>query len=288
MRIQGCATTASRYVEVVPDGAPGVTEIIGSFHDEFLGIHRIGTLTLIGHRNAERAGEVVPIETLREGSWSVAFVALERDADEARRWIDANGPMLRTGLGRTAAFLDSAYPDSGGRDFHVLVLPSGAGIDRTWQHLAISDRRLRLTYALPIPSAGAEPRAASKSLLDMFPVLGHEFSHSYFWFHRDRYRNNYSDEVIAYTTERCVEAEVLGLDPSFLPPAPANLAASSDRLSPGELYGRFRKQYSDSLIASVAASARLRSVAGGGPAGGLSAYCRHVPLSGVDFESIGP
>ena len=179
-------------------------------------------------------------------------------------------------------YLERAFPDGRARRFRVVVLPPATRFDGAWETLAFEGADLAMTFAFPLPGT---PEQESTSILHAMPMLAHEYSHSYFWFHRGRYRNNFSDEVGAYTVERCLSAELLGVPWSGidagLPPLPG-----AAELSPAALYAKYHATYPDTYIAVFAAIhelAKAQQAAGPQPADSMRAYCRSAPLAGRDY-----
>jgi len=287
----GCTSTATRFLGEDIKASSEVSGAIGAFHEEIAGLHLIGTFTLFKDGTAPSDGPAVDLASFQSHGWSIDFQSPEPSAKDAARWIRDSQSSLRSGFERLVEFARAAYPNAHGRNFRILVLPPGSNFDRSWEYITMSDRNLRMTFALTLPGTDRQSKeGGSKSMLDLYPVLGHEFSHSYFWFHKDRYRNNFSDEVVAYTTERCLAWELLGRSPSVELAAPKELRAAADRDEPAEVYRRFHYRYSDSQIASVVAPRLLSRTESGNHEGtdALARYCRTIPTAGVDFAKGPP
>ena len=278
----GCTSTATRYLGDSQNGVIGITEAIGSLHSEYAGIHVVGTFTLIRGEKPAPGGPATDVFSLQSDGWSIEFQAPYEIASDARNWILPRGAKLQANMARMVGLLRETFTDVRRRRFRVLVLPQGASFDRSWRHLAINDDDLLMQFAIPLPGMDS----TMKSLDDLFPILAHEFSHSYFWFHKDRYRNNFSDEVVAYTVERCVAWQLSGHNPSALPPSPADLGEASAQMSAWDIYARFKTEYPDTLVASVVASLLLRRVqedGGNSSKSALKSYCQTLPMAGTDF-----
>jgi hypothetical protein len=282
----GCASTASSYLGDPSLTIPEITEVIGSFHDEFGGIHLVGTLSLFKAGRYVSTGAPIPIQTLRFRDWRIDFEASNGFAPQVRQWIRESQTRLERDFRAFVDFAYIAYPRSGSRHFTIIVLPPASSFDRSWRYLATSDRNLHLTFALPLEAA-KEPPAIGKSVEDVFPILAHEFSHSYFWFHPKGYRNNFSDEVIAYTTERCVAWKLSGRSPMATPSGPRDVDSIFGRLTPFEMFSRFEGRYPDTVLAPFVAANEFRRILNGGGAALLDTFCQSLPLSGVDFTIEG-
>jgi hypothetical protein len=283
LSLAACGTIdTSRFIQLSPPDVPGVTAAHGSFQYEFAGVHAVWTVSSIPGRDTVVVDDLQPIASLRDAKWTLDLLAAAADAPAARGWHGTHAAELEGRFRKFVELLDAAYPGNGGRAFRILVLPADAAFRGSWVRIATTSERLPMTFALRIPQ-GASGFGDTSSLAGIFPLLAHEFSHSYFYFDRDAYRNNYSDEVVAYATEGCVERALFGKAADFAPTGPKDVLEAA-ATGPRGLFARFAGRYPNTLIAMVAAGAELRRAAAdpGGDAA-LPRYCRTTPLAGHDY-----
>ena len=285
--LAACGTIdTSRFIRLSPPDVAGVTAAHGSFQYEIAGVHGIWTVSSIPGRDKADviAHDLRRVASLREGSWNLDLAATPAAAHAASGWYATHEAELAERFRKMVALLDAAYPDNGGRAFRILVMPPDASFQGSWMRIATTDEELPMTFALRIPQGTPDFRDTS-SLDGLFPLLAHEFSHSYFYFHRQAYRNTYSDEVVAYTTEGCVESALFGGAADFTPAALEDLLRAAPA-GPAALFARFAGRYPDTLIAMVAVGAELKRAAEGGDAS-FTRYCRTTPLAGRDYSVPG-
>jgi len=261
---------------------PEVESASGSLNAEWLGVHYIANFTYIRDGADPPACPCEPVERFERGGWSLTFEAAAKARPAAQAWLARHGGEIRGQFDGMVRFLERAFPGGGARRFRVVVLPPATRFDGTWDSFTLDGEDLAMTFAFPLPGT---PEQETTSIVHVMPMLAHEYSHSYFWFRRERYRNNFSDEVNAYTVERCMDAELLGAPYSpaavGLPPLPG----AAD-LAPAALYAKYHATYPDTYIAVFAAIHELaRAEEAAGPRGreAMRAYCESEPLAGRDF-----
>jgi hypothetical protein len=278
----GCTIGASSYLGSAGMIGPELTHLSGSLNAQLLGLHYIANLTWIRDGTDPPPGPYAPVYSMRHYDWSVVFEAPKSTAAAARTWFSHSGPELRRQFILMVDHIHRAYPGQGGRRFRIIALPPGSRIDESWPMVAVSGEDLPMTFALRLPGTKGD----SETMNGVNLLLAHEFSHSYFWFHRDRYRNNYSDEIIAYTTQHCLQER-------FFPPSFGQdnheMAAFWKQvwnMDAPTIYAKYHDKYPDTYLALFASANELRRVglkAGTNAAAAKREYCRALPTSGRDF-----
>ncbi|HZZ93041.1 MAG TPA: hypothetical protein VFE23_10785 [Usitatibacter sp.] len=281
--LSACATTATSFLAprgVTPSaGDARIEATLAGYHDQWGPVHYIATMTWIPGGGAPPTGATSRLSQYTEGDWTLELYAARSFVDYARRWLEsADGIRLKRDFAGMVRLLDASYPGSGGRTVRIWLLPPATRYDRAWRELALTDRHLEMTFAVPLPDA-ARPEALSTTT--MLATIAHEFSHSYFWFRAGQVRNNYSDEVIAYTTERCVEVALHGGQYDALPPKVDAFESEIRGLTPSQIYQKYKGTYPDTVLAIFGAAhafaAQQRSHQN------IAAYCRNIQTSGRDF-----
>lgn len=278
----GCASTASGLLERYGILRPEMESASGSLDAEWLGLHYIANFTYIRDGTEAPPCPCEPVERFEHGPWSLTFEAAAKTRPAASAWLVRHGAEMRSQFDAMVRYLERAFPGGRERHFHIVVLPPATRFDGSWSMLASGDRDLAMTFAFPLPGS---PEQEATSIVHLMPMLAHEYSHSYFWFHRERYRNNFSDEVDAYTVERCMSAELLGASWSRLGAASPPLPGAAE-LAPRALYAKYHPAYPDSYIAVFAAIhelAKVEQAAGPQPGDAMRAYCERAPLAGRDY-----
>jgi hypothetical protein len=283
--VGGCTIGASSYLGSAGMIAPELSHLSGSLNAEILGLHYIANLSWIRDGNDPPPGPNKVVYSMRHYDWSVTFEAPQSTAKTARAWFAKQGPELRRQFILMVDHIHRAYPEQGGRRFRIIALPPGSRIDESWPMIATSGEALPMTFALRLPGANAD----SETMNGVNLLLAHEFSHSYFWFHREYYRNNYSDEIVAYTTQHCLQER-------FFPPTfgqnngqMATFWKEVWNMDAQGIYAKYHDKYPDTYLALFAAANELRRVgeraqrSGQSVAAAKKEYCRAMPTSGTDF-----
>ena len=281
----GCTIGASSYLGSAGMLTPELTHLSGSLNAELLGLHYIANLTWIRDGTDPPPGPYKPVYAMRHGDWAVTFEAPQSTMKSAKAWFAHSGPELRRQFILMVDHIHRAYPTQGGRRFRILALPPGSRIDESWPMIATSGEALPMTFALRLPG----PKGDSETMNGVNLLLAHEFSHSYYWFHREFYRNNYSDEIVAYTTQHCLQER-------FFPPTFGQdnheMAAFWKQvwdMDAPTIYAKYHEKYPDTYLALFAAANELRHAAeraqkaGQNVAAAKREYCRTLPTSGRDF-----
>lgn len=279
----GCAMTASDLLTHYGILRPEMATASGSLNAEWLGMHYIANFTYIRDGADPPPCPCEPVERFARDGWSLEFEAAAKTQPAARAWLARHGGEMRSQFDTMVRFLERAFPDGRARHFRIVVLPQGSRFDGAWRTFALEDEVLPMTFALPLPGSAQDE---ATSVARVMPMLAHEYSHSYFWFHRERYRNNFSDEVDAYTVERCMGAELLGASYWEAGGGLQPMAGAVADLSPPALYAKYHATYPDTYIAVFAAIHELREAeeaAGAGRRQAMRAYCESEPLAGRDF-----
>ncbi|HEX4779411.1 MAG TPA: hypothetical protein VH301_01575 [Usitatibacter sp.] len=268
-----------RYVPHLTDVT---THAMGNLHRHFFGVHYYQTFTWWKGEGEPARGPVRSVHSVARGDWSLSLDATAEFAPTVEAWSREHGAEVDSKFDAMLAILRAAYPDSGGRDFRILVSPQRRPIDVMWTHWAISGRRLELTYAFPLSDASG----ADASPMGAFATLAHEFAHSYFWFHPQRMPNDFSGEVVAYTTDHCVSAALFSQEYDWVEPGFRDFAKTVSGLGPDQIWMRYHERYPDTYLAFFAAVNELLRVqvqAGKDVNRTMGAYCRAMPMSGRDF-----
>ncbi|HZZ91934.1 MAG TPA: hypothetical protein VFE23_05185 [Usitatibacter sp.] len=277
--LAGCAAPSALIAKAAGVDRDEIPSARGSWDNELLGIHLIVNFSHIREGNEAPAPPYVPVFSLERDDWSERFEAPESVAGLARAWFDAHGNELRRQLETMVARVHERYPGEGGRRFRIIVLPAHSRFDGAWPVVAASGHDLPMTFALTLP---ASPRDG-ESMIGVNQMLYHEFSHSYFWFHREHYRNNFSDEVVAYIEQGCLAGE-FSPGGSDTEEAPIDkLAAQFAGLAPDRIYARYHGRYADSLLAYFAALHEMDKYERGLEDPAARELCRSLPTAGRDF-----
>ncbi|HXS52528.1 MAG TPA: hypothetical protein VN782_08360 [Usitatibacter sp.] len=264
---------------------PALELATGSLHAEMLGVHYIVNFTWIRDGADPPPCPCRPVDRFEDGDWSLELEAPQAAHGAALAWLARHGGEMRDQFDQMVRYLRRAFPDGGARRLRILVLPAGSRFDGSWTTFAVGDQGLPMTFARPLPGPS---QAEDTSVARVMPVLAHEYAHSYFWFHRARYRNNFSDEVGAYTVERCLDAALFGAPYDELNGELQPFWGAVADLSPGALYAKYHARYPDTYLAVFAAIHELREAeraAHGERKAGVRAYCESAPLSGRDFTT---
>jgi hypothetical protein len=114
-------------------------------------------------------------------------------------------------------------------------------------------------------------------------VLIHEFSHTYFKFHPEHWTNNFSDEVVAYVEQGCLQGELHPQGVETDPTPVDKLSESIPDLPPNELYARYHERYPDTMLGLFAAQHELGRFKDGFKDPAAQEFCRSLPTAGRDF-----
>lgn len=285
--VGGCTIGASSYLGSAGMISPELNHLSGSLNAEILGLHYIANLSWIRDGSDPPSGPYKVVYSMRHYDWSVTFEAPQATVKAARAYFAKSGPELRRQFILMVDHIQRAYPGQGGRRFRILALPSGSRIDESWPMIATSGEALPMTFALRLPGAKGD----SETMNGVNLLLAHEFSHSYYWFHREYYRNNFSDEIVAYTTQHCLQER-------FFPPTfgqdSHEMAAFWKEvwdMDAATIYAKYHGKYPDTYLALFASANELRHVTEKAQKAGLSVaaakkeYCRAMPTSGHDFTN---
>ncbi len=284
----GCASTASGILDRKALDSPEIHQASGNLHREVFGLHFITTFSLIKEGAEPPGTPFFPVYSIHREDWSVIFLAPGSICAQASAWFAEHDTDMPRDFDTMLEVIRPAFPGTGARRFVVYVLPPRSRVDLAWPQVATSDKDLLLAYALRLPSPGQDN---TETILNVSLVLAHEFSHSYFWFHREHYINNFSDEVIAYSIQRCLSVRLFGGSHGDLPAEYDELASQVAHLAPGEIYRRFHEEYADSYLANVVSAIEFRRVEAmrrGRSEEALKDYCRAIPTSGRDFTRAEP
>lgn len=277
----GCASTATRLLEGRGiAGHEAITQAFGAAHAEVWGVHFVATFTWLPKGETPPPAPYLPVGSIGEGEWALEFRAPETVQARAASWYAEHWEDVQRQFAAMIGELRAAYPSSGARRFRIVVLPPGSRFDGAWPQLLLSDRSLLMTFAVPLPDS-ARPEDAA--LPDLYGTLAHEFSHSYFWFHPELRRNNFSDEVVAYVTQRCVAVALAHGSYEDVPEPDGEFLAEVNDMRPRELYRRYHERHPDTYLAAFAAASELRRARARG--GSMKDYCRAVPTAGTDFTT---
>jgi hypothetical protein len=282
--LSACATTATSFLAprgVAPSSKSDawIEATLAGYHEQWGPVHYIATMTWIPEGGMPPTGDATRLARYTQGDWSLELYAANSFVDRATRWLEsADGIRIKRDFSRMVRLLDASYPGSGGRAVRIWLLPPATRYDRAWRELAFTDRHLEMTFAVPLPNS-AMPEALSTDT--MLTTIAHEFSHSYFWFRSDQVSNNYSDEVIAYTTERCVDVALHGGEYDALPPKVEAFETEIHGMTPSQIYQKYKGTYPDTVLAIFGAShafaAEQRSHRD------IAAYCGRAQTSRLDF-----
>ena len=103
----GCVSTASQFLG--RSVSAELTQIIGGFHSEILGVHRVGTMTWL--RDGERLAcdQYVDVYALERADWQIKFKAPTCALSQVKEWFDVHHGEIDSGLERMLDLLRSAY-----------------------------------------------------------------------------------------------------------------------------------------------------------------------------------
>jgi hypothetical protein len=280
--LNGCASSGN--VNWSSAGLPDVQSVHGCTQREFLGLHRVECISwLLGKEDGLQSNDTSTVGVFQHAKWTLQIDAPKAFAAHVKDWYSSHHEPLESRFAIMVDFLDAAYPDNGGRRFRLVLLPDGASYSGQWTESSLDGDGLAMTFAFHLPQS--TDVHAESSVADILTTIGHEFSHSYFFFHRAAYQNNYSDEVIAYTTERCVRHFLFDAPLDEQPTAPDDLATASLTQDAGALYDRFAGRYADTIIAFFASGEEVKRVLGDSVRDERAArrYCTRSPLAGRDY-----
>jgi hypothetical protein len=277
--LSGCATTATGILDEKNLGGPEIRQVYGNAHREILGLHFVTTFSLTRDGTPAPQEDFVPVYAIGRGDWHATFFAGSSLVAEASAWFSEHDRQMHERFG---AMLDTAqlvFPDSRTRTFEIYVFAPHDKIDIAWSQVTANDRGLRLIYANRLPPPGQDD---GETVANVALLLLHELSHSYFWFHPEHFVNGYSDEVVAYSLQRCLAVRLFGGSAGDLGSEYEDLVPQIEGLAPGDIYREFHGRYSDSFLANAASADILRRLEKS-QSGDMQRYCRTVASSGTDF-----
>lgn len=217
----------------------------------------------------------------------MTFFAPQSIRGDVKRWLDTNHASLSEAFARARKVLDAAFPFNVSRTFEVYLIPAGKTYEHRWTSIVFREQDVRLHFAFYLPATlTGDDRDWSARL---FGFLSHEYSHSYFWFHPQWFRNNYSDEVIAWSIQRCVQTAIAGRQDETPQDGFAQAYANAKSMSPAAVFARYHAEYPETYAANIAAEGLFRRAVSAETAAttisGLPDLCRTIVSSGVDFTS---
>lgn len=152
--------------------------------------------------------------------------------------------------------LKAIFPTIPARKYEIRLIPKGASYDGAWMSIAVSEKTLPLEFAITAPETSAD---VIPWISRLTALLAHETSHSYYWFHPAEVAGRFSDEVVAYTVEKCIGRRTsVPLEPARLPAKFEELERQADTQPPAIFYAQNRDRYPDSLIARILADSLYR------------------------------
>jgi hypothetical protein len=262
-----------------------IIEASGSKHDELLGVHFVATASLIRAGHSGEFGDFEAVLQTQAHGWTLELLAPDEGSANLPALLHAHRGDIEAAFRRMTGEASAILPDIERRRFVVRVIPEGLDYDDAWISLSLSERGRR-----PLQCAFAGPKSAADlgAWADRLAVfLAHEATHSYCWFHAAEVRKAFSDEVVAYTVQRCVADR---LSHGGKPPVPEHfreMAKQADDEPPSAFYRRYHSRLPDSLIAQFVANSLYDGQAGTKSAAGpLTSYCRHIAHSSIDFETV--
>jgi hypothetical protein len=277
----GCETIAFNAEDRELLSMPEVEAASGGRNEEFLGLHIITTGSVLRGTTTDAGQSFEQVDTISEGGWSLQLYGLTGD-DQSLQWIKSNVPAIGDGFRGTARTIRDVFPKSSGRRFRIYLVPNDQSFQAEWYSIRIDDDDLPLMFAYHLPSIDA--RQQDRWVVDFVAFLAHEYSHSYFWFHKDGYRNKFSDEVVAYTVQRCVQSRVAPMQRTLADGFVPFFNQVRD-LSPGEIHARWHDRYPDTYLGNVVSEILFRKALGvaGGDSARLMSYCEAVVGGGSDY-----
>ena len=281
--IAGCSTTPSKVLDARLLGNTDIKVASGVGCQEILGIYFIRTLSY-GRGGVEvDASAFRPIHSVERGDWRVDFFAPESALPAVAEWMAKNGAALNSSLEAMFRLAETALPGDTARRFEIYVFPPDTNLDLGWRQVVTRESDVKLRFAMRLPTEGDD----GESVVNTALMLIHEHSHAYFWFHRKNYVNNFSDEVVAYTLQRCLHEEIHGGPIGALGrfAGAFELMEREIRALPVEgIYGKFGSQYPDTFLANAVAAALLERESG--DAQGVPAICKTIAASRRDFTGV--
>ena len=282
--ISGCASGIARVFDPTVLSTPEIVDAIGSKHDSVLGIHFITTMSLIRGGEAQEPSGFVLIYRTAFQDWSLAISAPFDKASSYAAWLREPNLDLSSSFSATAQKLKAIFPAISPRRYEIKLIPEGASYDDAWVSIAVSDKAIPLVFAISAPAAASD---VAPWVTRLTALLAHETSHSYYWFHPSEFVGQFSDEVIAYTVEKCVVGQAsTQSERAHLPPKYEELARQADAEPAAVFYAQSRGRYPDSLIAQIFAdSLYRRRTANLGNENSSTEFCRGVAHSRIDFST---
>ena len=280
--VTGCAfITPGRFL---PPDVPNLLAAHGCLDSDVLVLHRVECVSWLKGERQVTVESMSTVGAIEHEQWSLEVAAPEAFTQPTRAWYASEAASLRDEFDRMVDFLNAAYPNNGGRRLRLVILPPDARFNGWWADSGASGAGLEMTFAFHLPKPGSDVHDES-SVGGILATFAHEFSHTYFYFHTSAYRNRYSDEITAYTTERCLRHELFGTSLEEEPVAPDDIARASERMNAHQLLDQFGAKYPDTLIALFASGEEAKRALGDRTLDpeSVKRYCTSNPQAGRDF-----
>jgi hypothetical protein len=285
--VGGCASGIALVFDPKVVSTPQIIEASGSKHDVFLGLHFVTTVSFIRTGHAEVVDQYIPVLKTTAQGWALQLLAPAGEPASVRTLLE-HYRDIEAAFAQMTEEVSKVLPRIGKRRFVVRVIPNGLDYDNAWLSFALNEGSLGpLQFAYSGPESSLDTPAWANRLV---VFLAHEAAHSYFWFHAPAPHNNFSEEVIAYTVQRCVADSVSEAGRARYPGNFGDMANQAAKDSPSAFYQTNRTRFPDSLIAQFVANAlydrkeKLRSDKEE-PGAFSTAFCRYIASSGIDFTT---